>query len=347
MKKWLGLSLKIVAFTIACTLAAIVLAWLIGRVASDRWLWSQWLSWIPTPAPLLASVLGLLLAARPAKSARRRNRLAMRWAVVLVLITGYFGLIEHHMLRKAGTRTDGVKIVHWNMSQWKYQRVEQFAEALTSLEGDLIVVSGIDQVSGEPLVRQWLNGRRGAAWSYPFTVFSKLPIRELQPLIQSDGIVITLLMVDLPLSTGQTGNADPADSTHELIAAPGQLVLYLVDLPSERNRPRARIAQQVRELLAALPEPPPAPDVVLGDFNMTRMSHSMRVAFPNMHHAYDDAGAGYAATFHRDWPYFQIDHILLAGKMRAVRYEILDPGVGRHFAQAAWIRSEDQDRSGE
>ncbi len=46
---------------VICTTVAVVgvLGWLIGRIASDRYIWSQWLLWIPTPAVLMATLLGL------------------------------------------------------------------------------------------------------------------------------------------------------------------------------------------------------------------------------------------------------------------------------------------------
>ena len=44
----------ILGITATVIAAAVLVAWLAGRVISDRYGWSQWLLWIPTPAVLPA-----------------------------------------------------------------------------------------------------------------------------------------------------------------------------------------------------------------------------------------------------------------------------------------------------
>ena len=61
-----------------------------------------------------------------------------------------------------------------------------------------------------------------------------------------------------------------------------------------------------------------------------------------MHHAYDDAGRGYGASFHRAFPLYHIDHVLLAEDMEAVSYELVNPGLGRHEVQVATIVTNSQ-----
>ena len=63
--------LGITATVIATTALA---AWLLGRVASDRFGWSQWLQWMPTPVLLPAVGLGVVGACQPARVPRRRRR---------------------------------------------------------------------------------------------------------------------------------------------------------------------------------------------------------------------------------------------------------------------------------
>jgi endonuclease/exonuclease/phosphatase family metal-dependent hydrolase len=109
------------------------------------------------------------------------------------------------------------------------------------------------------------------------------------------------------------------------------VVLYLVDLPSDPRQPRAEIAATARRHLDT--STAPSADIVLGDFNMTRGSASLRRIFPGFRHAYDEAGTGYGATFRRDWPMYHIDHVLLGPDVEATSYELRDPGVARHRAQ--------------
>ena len=77
----------------------------------------------------------------------------------------------------------------------------------------------------------------------------------------------------------------------------------------------------------------PPPDIVVGDFNMTRGSASVKALVPGLAHAYDQAGRGYGATFRRDFPLYHLDHTLLSGTLTATDYAVVDLGIGRHLGQ--------------
>ena len=80
------------------------------------------------------------------------------------------------------------------------------------------------------------------------------------------------------------------------------------------------------------------PDLVVGDFNMTRGSVSLATLFPDLSNAFDKAGRGYGASFHRGLPLYHIDHTLLADTIRAVNYDLVDIGIGRHLVQITDVR---------
>src|SRR4051812_32868052 len=79
---------------------ALMGAWGLGRLTSDHWEWSQFLYWLPTPAVLLASLIGLLTSAglsrwarglaptdtlgRRAPAARTRLVTVVAWVAVLL-----------------------------------------------------------------------------------------------------------------------------------------------------------------------------------------------------------------------------------------------------------------------
>ena len=92
---------------IACTVIAAILlaAWLLGRVASDRFAWSQWLLWMPTPAVLPAVGLGLAGACRPAREARQRRRRLAVWAGVGAVLASLLAWLEVVYHRKLHTET--------------------------------------------------------------------------------------------------------------------------------------------------------------------------------------------------------------------------------------------------
>jgi endonuclease/exonuclease/phosphatase family metal-dependent hydrolase len=83
----------------------------------------------------------------------------------------------------------------------------------------------------------------------------------------------------------------------------------------------------------------PTPDIVLGDFNITRGSASIATAFPGMTEAYDSAGHGYGASYHRRFPLWHIDHMLLGPNVHPLRYDLVNPHISRHDAQVAWIQT--------
>jgi endonuclease/exonuclease/phosphatase family metal-dependent hydrolase len=88
---------------------------------------------------------------------------------------------------------------------------------------------------------------------------------------------------------------------------------------------------QVMERLAS-------PDLVAGDFNTPRGSWSIGQLVGLMRHAREDgAGAGVIVTYPRAAPLLHIDHLFVGAKLRARGYRVLDPGVGRHWAQVAEV----------
>ena len=81
---------------LATVVAAIVcVAWLIGRIVSDRYGWSQWLLWIPTPVVLLTVATALGLGCMRDDVPGRRRRRLIAWGVtggvVLALVVGGVG----------------------------------------------------------------------------------------------------------------------------------------------------------------------------------------------------------------------------------------------------------------
>ena len=133
-------------------------------------------------------------------------------------------------------------------------------------------------------------------------------------------------------------------------------VFWIVDLPSDPKLPRWKLCTdaaaiirsssgsivvedaQGRHTEASEGKGFPKPDVVLGDFNTPRGSASLSLLTPGMRNAYDEAGAGYSATWPRygyrtPIPLLQLDQIFIGGGVRAARYEVVDPGFGYHQMQ--------------
>ena len=295
--------------------AVVVVAWLFGRLLSDRWAFSQWLLWIPTPAMLPAVFLGMLGALAPGRKGRLKRRRLRAWVLCALVIACYFGIIEHRLLRSTPDAEGDLTIVHWNMTHW---RTDADRLRVLDLVCDLTILVDAWGLRGDPDLLESLPEDQEVLYIRRFMIITNQTVIEARPLVAHDMGDVTLLRLDCTATLGR------------------ELVVYAVDLPSDPKLPRAELARKMRELIEDADGPPP--DLVVGDFNMTRNGAAFRTLFPALHHAFNDGGHGYGASYHRTFPLYHIDHILLNDSLRAARYDLIDPGLGRHCAQKAWIQ---------
>lgn len=293
----------------------VVAAWLLGEVVSDRWLWSQFLLWIPTLVAIIAGVIGTI-------GWWRWSRIRWGWLMMTIGIGMWFGLVEHRLLRPPSGETPALRVMHWTMSHGK-RHVEKsdHIDPIIAFDADLTLLSNAGGFPRDERMQAWL----GQDYDYPpragtFTVLTRLPIREFRLLIASDGIEVALLIIE----------------ANERLDRP--LTILLVDLPSHPLIPRMETAETLRRHLDDVEVP--NIDLVIGDFNMPRRGVALTTCFPGMRHAYDDAGSGYGATFNRRWPIalYHIDHTLVGTSIEVCDYRLADPDVGRHRVQLIGIR---------
>ncbi len=302
----------------ACTAAAaaLIVAWLAGRVVSDRFAWSQWFLWIPTPVALLSALLAVAASLRPAPRARVRSRRIIIAGAVAMLVGAWLIAVDGRIGPRPAP--GGLRLVHWTMNHAKGDSFPAVNQAIIDLDADLAVLTYPGPLEGYgPLVASLGEGGRATSCGQ-FLLFSRLEVVEARPLVAAEAADIALFRVDATEALGRA------------------LVIYVVDLPSDPWRPRAELARFLRRQLDGLAAP--APDIVLGDFNMTRNSAAMRILIPGHTDAYDQAGSGWAGTYPREMPLYHIDHVLLAPWLRATEYAIVDPGAGRHRLQVASVR---------
>ena len=136
---WIGLALAVVA---ALGLAA----WLTGCVVSDRYYWSQFLAWIPTPYALGLAALGCLGAARRGGSPRGRRRRLTVWITATMILGGYFTVIEHRMLARPPAAPTGLRLTHWTMSH-SMRESDDHARRIAELAGDITVLSDASNIT--------------------------------------------------------------------------------------------------------------------------------------------------------------------------------------------------------
>lgn len=298
---------------------AVVIAWLIGRLLTDRYYWSQWLWWIPTPAVLPVVLIGILASLQPRKTAQVKRRSARRWGACGAIIAMYFGVFEHRLLHRAPqlpNDLNAVKIMHWTAQPAVSAHLQPSADFIAHIDADVTILTdpgGLLQFEG---AQEWLRDRHVFV-TWPLAIVSRFPILSVRPVIAVDHMRVSLVEIDTAEVFGRS------------------LSLHLIDMPSEPKGARMAAARRVRRMLDDLKAPPA--DLALGDFNIPRGSASLAAMFPHIRHAYDEAGHGYGATYYRRWPLYHIDHILLAESVSARRYDIIDPGIGRHRAQVVWL----------
>ena len=330
----------VIRLLVACGLGLVELsvmvlfmAWLAGAIWSDGALWSQWLHWIPSLA-VMAGLMGGLVASSLRmvilrRSRRRRRTSAIVWLAPLAGVFIVFAAVEHRLWRMTPEKPDqAFTIAHWTADPANGDTAWRPAlERLADLGADLTII-GDTFISRRSQLLDPLVEANEWTWRIgPFVAATDLPVLRHRYLVATDGIWIVRLELDAKASLGRP------------------LAIDLVDLPSELTRPRAEIAADVRRLLGEADVDPP--DLVIGDFNMTRGSASLREAFPGMGHGFSSGGHGYAATFHRDWPLplYHIDHVLMSRDFTCPRYDIIDFGIGRHLVQRAWIEGAAQRNS--
>ncbi|MBC7835502.1 MAG: hypothetical protein H7Y88_10455 [Phycisphaerales bacterium] len=127
-----------IAHALAILALVILFAWVAGRIATDRWLLTQFLFWIPAYAALpaaaaLAIVASLPRVRRPAPDSesprRRRSRIALLSLCGLIAALGHVLVFEWRL--PWGSSEGGVaasapqqtlRVLHWNMStvDWSY-----------------------------------------------------------------------------------------------------------------------------------------------------------------------------------------------------------------------------------
>ncbi|MDP7006363.1 MAG: hypothetical protein QF718_09160 [Phycisphaerales bacterium] len=297
---------RVVTLTRFVVLAFLIL-WVVGAFFSDRWVWSQWLLWIPTPLILI------MLAVLSALSFLVKKKMQATICLCGVLaITFWFCVFEHHLFSGNGAQGK-VSLVGWTMSHPKNNVAEESADLIVKLNGDITLLTHGWRVRGEPSIQEWLGTSGYKVINSQFTLLTRFSPIQVRTLIAVDEIYISSFVLDTTEVLGDV------------------LVIWAVDFPSSPFISKMEIANRVLRLLQSVDTI--KPDVVIGDFNMTRNSAAIRTLFPKLHDASDTAGTGILTSFPVEFPLFHIDHILIRHSLRATHYSLINPHIGRHRIQ--------------
>jgi hypothetical protein len=277
------------------------MAWLIGQIMLDRTWWSQWLLWIPDPALLPAGLMlwgGLWV-----------RRWPWAWTGLVVAMAGpvLFLLLLWSPGRMAPAG-DSITLLHWTAGPIYGDRAP-YGDFIVSQDPDIAIVEGARRAATTPAFRAWSRDAH-VTLRGPFLISSKLPIQSVRMVAWAKNILLLLLVVELPSGS--------------------PLRILVVDLPSDPSVSRSEVLLSSHDFLARLET---APDLVVGDFNLTQRSYQLRAFMPGMSPDWARCGVGWGGTYPRALPTYRLDHVL-SGPNSVVRsITTTDPGVGRHRAQ--------------
>lgn len=301
--------------------------WAIGRVMTDRISSIQSLYWIPT---IIALAVTLICATVLTRSDWRRCRRAL-WLIACVQAIVFFA--QDYAIARAtpmgGAADDSmIRIAHIN-ANWPGENSAAFArglaDAFRGIYGekgpDVLFISEFGGMLGAQIADIYCASDTKGVSIGRFAVVSRLPIVEVIPLY--DDAKSTAAFVRFA-----QWNGNPSWGA------------LLVDVPSNPLIPRWKMLNELRLHLDALATP--SPDIILGDFNTARGGASIQEFAPKMHDAFSQAGIGFGATYPRAAPLWHIDQMLLAPRVTAVRYEIIDTEIGKHRLQTATVRIADE-----
>jgi hypothetical protein len=275
-------------------------------------------------------------------------------ASIILLILTRAAIFEYRLYRYLTPRTsdpNAIRIANWNPAL----PTDTLRGPLESLDADVIAI--VNQ-SGHRMVNE-LAASLGEGWTAiradRLSVLTRFPIKRWgETRLGLDGRVMRaydLRELDVRLAE----RVDEGRAIFIELLTPDPLVLWVVDLPSDFRLARHRIMADAARAIAAfegriytydddgnrlverIETGFPDADVIVGDFNTPRASHSLRTLVGDRVNAYDAAGRGYAATFPRDTPIAQIDLMFVSRDWRTLSYHVVDPGDGWHRAQVGEI----------
>jgi len=283
---------------------------------TDRLHAMQWAWWIPRPIFPSAALVWLLVVEAVALAARidRRDLRGNRAALLVAALASshaFLGIWRPSSPRPA----DAVRVVHWNASFIERADYAPIAVGvLLGLDADLVVVTDPGLLWTGDGVERFAAAGYEIRLAGRFGVASRIGFTEARPVLAQGRMLASRIEVETRF---------------------GPLAIEAIDLPSDPWRARMQTMRTFAEALSAQRDT--YPDLVIGDFNITRGSASLAALGDprgaRYREAFAAAGSGWGGTYPRTRPWWPIDLALVGGRWTPARSEIVDPGEKRHRLQ--------------
>ena len=307
------ISTRMAGAVLVIAAVALLIGWLLGVILSDRWTWTQWLSWIPA-LMLIPTGLAWLLGTAMLPALRRA------WPVgaILILAGPMVFLVDNWRPHRPPLDPGpALTITQWTLGS-VLENEDDYAKQLIQAGSEVNIVEGGRRVRWSQPIKDWLGPDHQSLSTGIFCVLTKLPVTTFRSCIWAEGIHVAFLEINGP--------------GFEQVP----LGILLVDLPSDPSLSRWNIAGQLQSLLQQADIG--SYDMVIGDFNMPSGSAALATLFPGYTPAWQSAGEGWAPTFPRAWPVARIDHVLISDQVEVTGLRTSDPGMSRHRLQVMQVK---------
>ena len=290
--------------------ALALLLLMISQVLTDRLGVLQLVWWIPRVFLAGFALLGFLLLLGFALLRHwpkaERARLGA-WIGVSILFGVACSWTDWGLARERPV--GAFRLVHWNACHPNRDDAVRVVDALLTFDADAVVLTDPGHCFADGGAERLAAAGYTIAQPGSFAIISRVGIVEARPVFASRGRSLSRFELDTPL---------------------GRLRLEGIDLPSDTTMPR--FANLELFVAAITPVRGDLPDILAGDFNITRGSASLALLAPGTHEAFATAGVGWGGTYPRRWPFWAIDQMLVRAPWRAVRAEMIEAPVSRHRA---------------
>ncbi|MBL4590705.1 MAG: hypothetical protein JKY96_01970 [Phycisphaerales bacterium] len=315
----------------------LLVLWIVGRVLTDQYQWSQFLWWVPPIWAVGSAWILLAVSAVLGKFSLRTGGMILRPILTLACIGCsvfvVLGIWRMHRVFNVVTPVAGpatIRVLHWNQSA--YNTKDKAVDFIVPVDADLVLIVNARRNQHRTSLIRALDQMAPSEEDERLYPGVRANFKPNHATIQGDALVLSRFPI---IHTGTTWLDNIVDSEETSRPAgqrgwimfveldlskrypdgPSSMVVWIVDLPSEPMLWRMTSMQAAVNAVnkwngvyrvsdgngnwTAInsDDPFPEPDLVIGDFNTIRGSASLDTLAPATKDAFAQAGHGRAGSW--------------------------------------------------